>query len=70
MAREKAKPTEQPDLDEATASPGEALPPIPDTAYPANAAPLPSPPVHTQDRDPADREAWKRERAKQLGYHR
>lgn len=70
MAREKAKPTEQRDLDEAIASPGEALPPIPDAAYPANATPLPSPPVHTQDRDPADRETWKRERAKQLGYHR
>jgi hypothetical protein len=29
-----------------------------------------APPVRTQDRDPADREAWKRERARQLGHHR
>lgn len=26
--------------------------------------------VHTRDRDPADREAWKRDRARQLGHQR
>lgn len=36
---------------------------FPDTAEPATQ-------THTRDRDPANREAWKRERAKQLGYTR
>lgn len=55
---------------EATAAPGAPLPPLPASAYPAEAKPLPTPQVHTRDRDPADREAWKRERARQLGHQR
>ena len=45
-----------------------ALPPLPDSAYPADAEPIA--PIRTRDRDPADRKAWKRERAAALGIPR
>lgn len=40
----------------------DALPAFAQTSYPI--------PVRTKDRDPAHREAWKRERAKALGHDR
>ncbi|MBN8922349.1 MAG: hypothetical protein BGP10_12415 [Rhodanobacter sp. 68-29] len=48
---------------------------VDETAVAVDAEPVPvdtapAAPVHTRDRDPADREAWKRERARQLGHHR
>lgn len=55
-----------------------ANPTIDDLDKPTMADPVPvpvpdaaaKPPTHTRDRDPADREAWKRARAAQLGHHR
>ncbi|MGS1128472.1 hypothetical protein ACVCL3_15865 [Rhodanobacter sp. UC4437_H4] len=76
MAREKTTPIDQPadgtlspaiTGDDAGAAASEA-----DTLVGLlqQAAAKPIAPTRTRDRDPADREAWKRERARQLGHHR
>lgn len=64
MAREKTtENTEAPvNVDEGAA--GMDVPAAPVAATPV------APPTRTRDRDPADREAWKRARAWQLGHHR
>ena len=78
MAREKtpAPFTETADTDHETAAP---LTETADTDHETAAGIAPSAipvadtsiaPTRTRDRDPADREAWKRERARQLGHHR
>jgi hypothetical protein len=64
MAREKpTENTEAPvNVDEGAA--GMNVPAAPVAATPV------APPIHTRDRDPADREAWKRQRAAALGIPR
>lgn len=72
MAREKAKTTEQPNPEELAGTEPSADTEMAPAHTPAGnpAGAVVSPAARTRDRDPADREAWKRERARQLGYHR